>query len=573
MSFGNSAGAWALLALAAVLAIHTLQRRRRTRVVSGLFLLGADPPPARGGRWIERLRRSPSLWLQLAAASLLAWLLLDPRVMREESAQRVVVVLDSSASMSAWRDRAADALAGRLEEIGSEAAHTEWVLLESGDDAPALYSGAVREALGRALETWDPTAGAHDPGPALDTARHVAGREGRVLFLTDRDVAVPAGVERLAVGEPRDNVGFAGLSVDEAEGEPRWRALVRSYSDRPERRRLFVEAGGARRELEPVALAPGELRRVSGGFPPARAELVLALEADAFALDDRLAVVRPRRKPLVVALDLRARADETVERLLATLDAVEPAGEGKPAALAIRFGESGVPAAPRAIVFAPGAPVAEAPGAITAERHPLVEGPSWHGLLLGPNAGLRRAQADRVLVWYGQRALVALRSAGGGDAELRIGLSPSHSNAGRHAALPLLLHRFAEAARAARPGFERRNVETHQPLEVALDPAAGAPRLVSAAGEHAPGSGGLHAPARPGLFHVRQDGAPLLTAAARFADVREADLRGAVSFDETRRASRTRLRQTTRPDPLGPLWLLLAGALMACDWSLPGRAR
>jgi len=103
---------------------------------------------------------------------------------------------------------------------------------------------------------------------------------------------------------------------------------------------------------------------------------------------------------------------------------------------------------------------------------------------------------------------------------------------------------------------------------VASDPAGGDLRLVSAGSERAVGAGGLRAPERPGLFEVRQDGVPLLTAAARFADVREADLRGAVSFDETLRTSHARLVRTTRSDPLAAAWLLLAGVLMAADWAL-----
>lgn len=573
MIFGNPAGAWGLLGLLAVFAIHALRRRRRSVVVSGLFLFGGAPPPPRGGRWVERVRRSPSLWLQLAAAALVAWLLLEPRPLRLESSQRVVVVLDSSASMSAWRERAERALAAVLPTIEEGAAHSEWVLLESAEGRPTLYAGPSRESLEDGLALWDPVLGAHDLRPALDGARQLAGSEGRVLLLTDSDVETPVGVERVAVGEPLDNVGFAGLAVREEGGEPRWRALVRSYSRRPERRRLSIVAGGQTRPLDVVELGPGELRGLSGGFPPGIDAIELALEPDAFQLEDRLPVVRPERKPLVVALDGRAREDELVSRLLASLDAVVPATADRPPALDIRFGEGGDLETSHTIAFAAIAGDAE-PGPITLERHPLVADTSWWGLLLGPGTGLAPAPGEQVLVWSGRRPLVTLRESDGRRL-LRLGLSSRDSNAARHPALPLLAHRFAEEARAAARGHERRNLETHQAIDLAFDPGGPPLRrtaLGGGAGETLP-RGSPRAPDRPGLFEVRQGEETLLTGAARFADVREADLREAVSLQELSPNRAARLRRVTRPDPLAPLWLLLAGALMTADWTLAGRPR
>ena len=102
--FANPLALWALLALPVILAIHCLHERARRLRVSTLFLLERVAPESASGARFERLRNSLPLWLQLIAAALIAWLLAEPRWVRADSVQTVVVVLDSSASMSAFKD-------------------------------------------------------------------------------------------------------------------------------------------------------------------------------------------------------------------------------------------------------------------------------------------------------------------------------------------------------------------------------------------------------------------------------------------------------------------------------------
>ena len=106
--FSNPAGFWALLGIPAVLLIHFLQRESRRVRASTLFLLEQLAPESAQGRRFERLRNSAALWLQLLAVLLFAWLLAGPRWLRPDSVQKVVFVLDSSASMSAFSGEAGD---------------------------------------------------------------------------------------------------------------------------------------------------------------------------------------------------------------------------------------------------------------------------------------------------------------------------------------------------------------------------------------------------------------------------------------------------------------------------------
>ncbi len=150
VSFGNPLGFLALLALPAIFAIHFLQRESRRVVTSTLFLLEQLAPESAQGRRFERLRNSAPLWLQIIAALLVTWLLVQPRWLLRQSTHRVVIVLDSSISMLPFHDELLRAVDAQTAQLSRAAARTEWHLLESDTTRPKLYSGIDRAALLRA---------------------------------------------------------------------------------------------------------------------------------------------------------------------------------------------------------------------------------------------------------------------------------------------------------------------------------------------------------------------------------------------------------------------------------------
>ena len=105
----NPAGLWGLLGVPALLAVHFLQQRSRRAVTSTWFLIEPLVPRSVGGRNWERLILSRQLWLQLLAVVLATWVLVQPRWAFPESTQTIVLVLDSSARMAAFRPAAAAA--------------------------------------------------------------------------------------------------------------------------------------------------------------------------------------------------------------------------------------------------------------------------------------------------------------------------------------------------------------------------------------------------------------------------------------------------------------------------------
>ena len=557
LTFANPAGFWALLGIPAVLAIHFLQRESRRIVTSTLFLFEVLAPVSARGRRFERLRGSLPLWLQLAAVLLLTWLLARPLWLRKDSAQRVVVVLDSSVSMLAFRPELARALTARLRALSRVAARTEWRLIESDPTRPTLYAGTELDALLATLLRWNPRLGTHDFQPALNAARSLVRDAGVAIFATDRRTDIPEGVELLAVGHPVENCGWIGITV---EGET-WRALVRNYSAAPQTRAWHLEAGGAAGPSTTLTLAPGQTLTLSGPFPPGQDRCELVLSADAFPLDDRLPIVRAEAKRLALAVESATPLDDFFHRLSGSA----PRADIVPGRADVRLALAALNPVPgHAIFFA--APEKETPtylsGELLAENDPLTSGLSWNGLLCKDTASLPAKDGDEVLLWRGERPLVFLRG-GRADRSLFVNFDLRQSNADRLPAFVVLLNRFLDSVRAEKVAFERLNVETNQLLAVAADPSLPPPRTSN-------GETPLRAPAAPGFFDVTQGGRPLLSAAAHFSDAREADFRDAASID-TLEGKNTRLvEHNSRQDLLWPVFALLLGALCLANWSLTG---
>ena len=181
LTFANLAGFWALLGIPLVLAIHFLQRQSQVVTISTLFLLDQMRRESVSGRRFERLRSSIPLWLQLLMVLLLTWLLVQPRWIRPDSVQRIAVVLDSSASMSAFKQNLEEGLNRELQKVGQSAFRTEYVAIDSRLAGEPIYNGTEMPELIEAVREWDPAGPAHDFGSALRVGRSLVGGEGLVV--------------------------------------------------------------------------------------------------------------------------------------------------------------------------------------------------------------------------------------------------------------------------------------------------------------------------------------------------------------------------------------------------------
>ena len=575
MILGNPLGLLALLALPVLVVVEFLRPKERRAPATTLFLIEAAESAPRGGARLRRFANSLPFWLRVLAVLLVAWVLADPRLPGGRTVLRVAVVVDSTASMEAFRPEAETALS-ELGRLLGRTGKVEFVLLESHPEGGQLLDrGNTGEAV-RALAGWKPLRGPHSPSEALETARLAAGPKGLRVFLTDAPEArVPPDVTLVAIGRPLANAHVAQASVTaDANGRLRWRLLAGLSGAETARRELRIRWGDTEVPAGTLELEKGRLAALEGPWPEGVDRLTLALEpGDALAIDDVAPLLRPEPRPLAL------RAEDGLPaffgRLAGTVPETRSVRAFEEADLELAR-EGAPPSARRRILLA--APDGEggtgALSLVVAEPDPLTDGLSWIGFL--GRARERVLQAgERGLLWAGPVPLVFLRERAGGR-DLVLNFDWEASNAERLPAFLVLLARFAEEAREVSPMPWVGNLETGERLPpTGAVPPSGALALRNGPSEvrrEASAYSALRAPLEPGYLEIAAIGGeeetPVLRAGVRFADVRESALgeAGANEWaDYVEAVSGARIRELAR-DPLRELWMLLAGALLAAAW-------
>jgi hypothetical protein len=599
--FANPLGLWMLLGVPAILAIHFLQQRSRVVRTSTWFLIEKLAPDSARGRTWDRIRSSRTLWLQLLAVILATWVLAEPRWVRAESAQTVAIVLDASASMEAFRDRALAAAEREMDQAEGLAARTTWVVMTTNPREPALYRGLSRVDATAALVEWRPELGRHDLAPALRLARSLAGAGGRTLLITDTREKAPADQRVAGVGRAIDNVGFAGATVVREGGAVIGRALIKNHATTPQRRTWQIESAGAVSAAERVELAAGAMVEISARFPDGAGSMTIVLSEDGFAADNRLPLLVPRPKPLVVSVDGSDDAAEFFRRLAATVDGVSVVGAGAPATLRLaRLSADELSREPRGGIFWPPAdrraqvPLFNEP--VTPERDPLVAGLNWQGWLGTGAYGFPAAPGDAPLLWQERWPLVFVRAvpknpippetvSGATHRKLLLGFDWDTSNAARLPATVLLARRFLEAERDAQRAPCSANFDCGAPVAITGVPFDGAFTIAFEPAGEPPGEplapraippaerADLRAPGRAGFFTVRRDDEVLVRGTAQFSDSRLGDFRAAETFFvDVRDEREAALERNTISDPFVVLWLaLLAGIVLWSWWVRSGK--
>lgn len=591
----NPVGFWALLGIPTVILIHFLQRQARVIPISTLFLLAQTQRESVSGRRFDRLTNSVPLWLQLLMVLLLTWLLVEPRYLKPASTQQVAIVVDSSASMTVFKDKLVTKLREKLPPLQGGASRLQIYLFESAPDKPTLYAGEDLEEAILAVEEWTPGAGATDPSTALRLARSRVSREGVLVFVSDTPVEeLPFNAQNLAVGTPTPNVGFTGVSFAQDGSDTRWTALVRNYSDSPQTRNWHVEfEDGSQRPPEPISLTKNAMTTISATFPGGSKRLRVVLTGDKFPLDDELPLVVPAPKSLSLFSQTSQKFEAIADKFRDSFEAIELTNDSNTADLSFVSYDPLNPALPEgnSILFVDETTQSRKylRGGIVAEKDLLMEGLNWQALLVRESIQIQLRETDVVLLWQGERPLIALRSfrrevaeesaSGPRSREFRqliFNFDPTLSNAFKLPATVVLLHRFTEQLRDRKIAAESRNTEAGQPLKLSVHQHADAPPLVLSERKSEetithdplpPGqSSTLRAPHEPGFYTIDQGDDLLLHAACHFADTREADLRACEAQDTLVPASGEAVERNTSEDHFWRLWVLLTLAALLLAW-------
>lgn len=579
-TFANLAGLWALLGIPAVILIHYLQRKAQIIPVSTLFLLEKTQREATSGRNFDRLTNSVPLWMQLLGVLLLTWLLIEPRYPLERSTQRIAIVVDSSASMSVCKDRLLEQLAKELPELRGFATDVEYTLWESTPGKPRIYAGGSLEELLSTLQSWQPLSGTTDPTLALRLARSIVSREGIVIYATDTPAEkLPFDTVVLSVGKAIDNVGFTGLSFETKDGSLLWRATLQNYSETATTRTWQVnQSNGSPGAPKTIELPARSVVTLQSNFPQKEQRLELKLSADEFTADDTLRMVRPQPKKL--KLSTAPTLKSLSEKLLRSIDQLEIGSEADADISLISYDPlDPSPIMGNAVIFVNdgtqgGQYLA---GGIIAEKHPLMDGLNWQSLLVRETISLESSPSDQTLLYQDKRPLILLRDSPGdskrpGTQQLRFNFDPRLSNIENQPALIVTLLRFIEQIRDRKVAPSQENMETSQPLSVAMISHTPENPLrlteLNAKGE-ALRSASLDAnlpmqtPDVPGYYRYQQGDQILMEVATHFADTREADFRACAEMNQLGDAKAIAIQAHSKGDPYWQLWLLgLIGVLL-----------
>jgi hypothetical protein len=301
----NPAGALTLAAIAVLVALYLLDRRRRVVRVGALFLWASVPTAVLERR---RFRPDPLFLLQLALLLALIAGYLRPYVEGRPlpaSAGRLLVVLDVSASMQALeRD-------GSRFELAQRRARALLDELPGGDEAMLVTAAerphvaqrwtTDRASLRARLEALAPLDTSTNLAPALELALGEARArpETRLAVLTDLAPGdggiAPDDVQAfhwIQIGATDDNVGIVDLAVDQPPFQPAAAASVdvgvRNFSASARRTTVQAWIGGERWVQRDLTLAPRSTEHALLGAPPHGGILSVGiLGDDALAVDDR----------------------------------------------------------------------------------------------------------------------------------------------------------------------------------------------------------------------------------------------------------------------------------------------
>lgn len=574
------ANPWGLLAFGAIpllVGIYFLRERSREVHISTLFLLKHSHPTTTGGLRFEQFRNTFPFWLQILAICILTWLLTEPRWLRIENRYTMVVVLDSSASMQAFKNNTLSTLTNRLNKWSASAKQTDWHLLETGPRRPPLYAGSVvADLLKAADEQWDPNLGHHQFMDSLMVARSLIPADGgQILFVTDHETDLPADIAVLSCGTAIDNVGISGASVTQIDGRTQWHVLVTNHSMTTQSRTFTVQAVGKTtldqgqrlRDPQTVTLNPGTSKTLSSQWPAEwPTHIVMALSPDQFALDDLFPLTVPQ--PRIVNFEnlVRGSDAELLVRMISAADdvAVKQSTDQRTADLVIdhindlkprnsillttdRTGTSDGSTDKK--IFEP--------GWIAAEDHPLVSDLGWGSLLTGPVGEATLSPSDEPLLWKGNKAMAFLRPgvSENGDRVDSLILNWDLSNSSAEKSIPflILIRRFIEHVREDIPRSWSENFETGQMISL-------------------PNTHQVRAPDSPCFFtkplaRTQAGDSQKVHGSAQFVDTREADFIDAKHVDTLAEAYRTQVFKQSEEDPWKVAWISLATAALLLAWS------
>ncbi len=315
--FDSPAAVWAAMALAAVVALHLLARRRR-EVTLPTLIIWRRVAPSTSDTSLRRFRIDRSLVLRLLAAAALVAAAAGPvAVSPGSSVRRAVIVIDNSLAMQSMapggRSRLQDASAAARKLLGAMSASDRATLVVTSPDPAMPARGESPGDVTRAVDSISPSDRAASLDEAVAAALAEARRSGgRVYVFTSRprpDGLAEGAVHWKRVGAPSRNVALVAMDSAVKDGSVRLFIAVRNYSARHVNCPVVIEAlkpgGGEALWRTSLSLAPGDRRTAVTEVPMARIGGGIAVRLDCdddIAADNVAYGVPSSSRPFKVAL-------------------------------------------------------------------------------------------------------------------------------------------------------------------------------------------------------------------------------------------------------------------------------
>lgn len=255
-------GLLALLAVPAILLMYLLKQKYKEKQVPSLYLWEKVLTLTKAQEPWQKLRKNLLLFLQIAAALLLALALSGPYLMGKMQGRDYILALDCSLSMQATdveKSRFAAAKEDLIDLVENAAPGAQFSLVMLTDTPTLAVSGGEKDVVLRMAENASPTAG----GVNWEEAKSLLSAEqealgGEIVVYTDGygNLGTLAATEQVYAGEG-ENTAVTLLSHTAQEDGLYVMARLHHYGTSDQEKTVTLYADGAAFDTKTVTAAAG----------------------------------------------------------------------------------------------------------------------------------------------------------------------------------------------------------------------------------------------------------------------------------------------------------------------------
>ncbi len=549
MYLANPWGLLGLFALPVIFYIHFYRRRFPPRRIAGLFLWLSPRQQSPAGKMRQRPPVTLSLILELLAALLVTLLLSDLRIQTTGKYRHLVFVLDSSASMAA-RDQAGQSSTQRAkafvqEQLTRPDTYLQATLILTGKRPAILGRSACEpeEAIA-SLDSYKPGLSSHSPAEALSLALDIAGAQAEIFFVSDQlppEDEQHRQVTYMAVGQPRDNVGFVAAQwrPDYLLAKDEIFMRIANFSDRTKQVQLTGRLGEQTILQRTIDIAGGAQEKMVWKAPSGVEQIQFDLAPDdSLDLDNHIVMIKPARKVVTVAnLFPDGTVREQIDRALAVIKDIRVVNSAQSAQLVIgppqQFESAGdgswwLLIGPLSGEYrAEGQPKNMVGPFLMETTHPLLEGVSLQGVIW---AGAAPAKSNLTPIVSGGNIPLITRVGLPMGRAYWFNMNLERSNLTLSPDWPILVSNLVELRRTELPGLSRRSFRLGEVIRYPRSDPAAKLRLTGPQGydKELPPSAQVYLAelGTAGIYRILSDRKASESFSLNLLDDKESDLRG-----------------------------------------------